>query len=396
MTKKVVKKSPIKILKKRSSKVIRRGSVKIVCRAIPTFQQAAMKMKKRQLLQRLFITFMANPTLDNPTSSDKPEDKIIINILKLYYSMSMDDINRSIRDMVDNRNMRENLSLYYHGDLSADEIIRNWGHKGLISEEKVRSEAMKGTYNIPQKIGYQLKWKDKSGHFYSNPEGQRPLDQGTSQNLYEFLIKLKAISNPQIINKIKWMYLMDIADNRPEYAAVVSYIINGGNRIDDFSKMRSKFNLIDPVTKQKYVKEKFMQDMKEYLLYKSHDPQFKAQRALENQIRKEELIKNEEFHKKRLEAYHNPKILEKKNFGSLNMDEHLSDYHIKNVHVLKDSLEKPDTYYNTDEIYGQKMNEDDNDDDDNLRRKRKMKMIAKRRPVKIIRKKKNIRKCRCN
>jgi hypothetical protein len=237
-----------------------------------------------------------------------------------------------------------------------------------------------------------------TGFYYSNPEGQRSFDYQTSHDFYNFSEKLKIIDS-QIANKIKWMYLMDIAENRPEYAAVVSYIIHGGNQTDDFSKMRSKFNHIDPVTKQQLTKEKFIQEMKEYLLYKSHDPQFKAQRALENQIRNEGLIKSEEFHKKRHELDSNQQIHEKKNVGILTPKEYLTNDKIKSIKIkdlnmLKDSYEKPDTYYNADEIYDYNMNE--NEDDDNLRRKRKMKIIAKRRPVKIIQKKKNIRKCRCN
>lgn len=353
-----------------NGKKIKRAAIKVIKRAIPSFEQMARKMGKQNLIDYISIT-----------KPDSLNNKIARKYLRILHGMSLDEIENSIKKYNNKLHMMRDIKTYYNGEKSPEDIMKKWG---ITSKSDLDTIAMQNTYDIPKEIGYQhtTKYEGKipsENLTVMEPSGQRPFSNTIHYAYLEFLRKLK--SKPEVVaNELRRMYLMNLAELRPEYAAVVSYILNGGSFHDDFSKMLSSFN--GSFGKGR-TKSEFIDKMQKYKMFKAGNPDFKLQNLKDNELSRIKKIQSNEqlimIHMK------NKALLDaKKNeYEKMNSMDKLKDDDFSVIISHKDKFH-PDTVGKADDLYerGKKIS------------KINLKQSSKKIIRKIIRKK-PVKKCRC-
>lgn len=270
-------------------KVVKRGSIKVVKRAnyIHPFTNIAKKMSKKDLIK--YISTIIN--------FGSPNYVIARDILKRLYGMSEDQINSEVVKYNKLNEMYRDAKLYYNGKITASQFLSKYGNpKGIDTKEKLDDFVKTNTFEItnsnyqkisPEKIVIERRYqpaenaiddRDKFNTFTipkrTEPSGQRQL----SLNLiYDYLRLVKDLNHKLSIGQIskskvdfeKTKYLLDLAISRPEYSAVVAYMIfnENANITDDFNTMKNQFSLLGKGTKSK-----FIELMKNYIMEKNKSP----------------------------------------------------------------------------------------------------------------------------
>jgi hypothetical protein len=346
-----------------SKKSIKRGVIKIIKRGKDlsrpeNFPELAKHMTKQQLINHISIT-----------SPDALTYKVAHKFLRLLHGMSDEDIKHAMGKIVENKKLRHDLRLYYNGDMSSNQIIDKWKEKGIQSKSDVDTLATYGTYEVFNDIDVPRTLKESYREVADvervlstgkTPAGQRTFNNNISteyfnlRRAYKSLIADHKITESEARFELQ-RYLLDLAAARPEYAALVSYLISGGNITDDFSKVLAAFNgsFGNPGKKESFIKM-----MRSYLLERSRDPRYKQKR----QALKEHLESNKKYNVMREELYNQLK---------------------SGARMLPSKYEyiNPDVVGTADDNY------------ELYRRKQKRKKIVKRKPIQKV--KRVVKRCRC-
>jgi hypothetical protein len=382
-------------------KLIKRGAIKVMKRGklLGNFIDQAKNMTKQQLIEHISL-------IQDKHKQDNPTYVIARRFLERVYGMSDEEINKAVMGIRENRYLKQDVRSYYRGDATPEEIISKWGHKGLSSKSDVDMMAMEGTYEVPGRLNNPKKIKEHYsapgigiGNIRTSPEEMGGLNMGPSdkknQNLPpqpNIVTSMKSSGQRSFVSYGHALYnkyrefdqylsnevrngrmsnsekrenlntlLLSIADERPEFAAHVSYIVNGGDIHDDFnSDIFPKYigHFGKPGTK-----ESFIRLMQLFKLNRSRNP----------------------VYRKMIEVYLNDNDMSAKRvFTETGKSPNPSGMHKYTGHY-----EKMDS-----DVVGKS--------DDNVeinRRKRRKKLLSKRyikkKPIKKIIKKKIVKKCRC-
>ena len=424
-------------------KIIKHGSVRVVKRAkyIDPFIKVARKMSKKDLIKLVATSTNFNSSLFT----------VSYDMLQKLYGMTKEKINHEVSEYHKHNDMLKDSRLYYHGKITATSFINKYGKLyGIDTKDKLDDFVKKDLFEVPDKIGYQkivpekiviekryqsienpIEDRDTHDVFTipkrSDPAGQR---QPSIILIHDYMRLLKdlnhKLSTGQIsqakVNLEKTRYLLDLAISRPEYSAIVAYMIfNKDAKItDDFDKMKNQFLLFGKGTKFK-----FIELMKNYIMEKDNSPpqsevwnrgswvingkREKLAPSYSESVNKEKLnhktklqlikieedIREKEFlnklaHSKYIELHEKhpdkyPTIESYNAQKNLLVSKHIptsrSEIDKTDSNIMKEVIGNEDTehYYNSEE-----------------RRKRRLKVI--KRPIKKLVKKpikKVIKKCRC-
>jgi hypothetical protein len=267
---------------KQRKKLIKRGSIRVTKRAtlaeIDLFKKKALKMPKQDLIEHIAMTPSGSPT-----------NRIALQILQIIHGMPDENIEKAVNKVKNIKGLKRDLRTYYHGEIPSEHISQKYG---ISDKNIIDTLAMKDTYEIRPNIGYTHASYDTGTHLkFTEPVGQKPFSNAMYHNYVNFKRDIKKYTKSQTEeDQATYMYLMDIADKHPDYAAVVSYIINGGNPSDDFDMMRNKFN-----NKKVGTKEKFIEAMKKYKFYNANNPIAKQHRTHISNMEEEYYRRNKEL-----------------------------------------------------------------------------------------------------
>lgn len=268
-------------------KVVKHGSIRVVKRAkyIDLFVKVARKMSKNDLIKLVAIS----------TDFGSPLFIISYDMLQKLHGMTKEKINHEVSEYHKRNDMLKDSRLYYHGKITATAFINKYGKLyGIDTKDKLDDFVKKDLFEVPDKIGYQKTAPEKlriekryqsienpieeydifTIPKRSDPAGQRQLSLTL---VYDYIRLLKDLNRKLSIGQIsqskvnleKTRYLLDLAAIRPEYSAVVAYMIfNKDAKItDDFDKMKNQFLLFGKGTKFK-----FIELMKNYIMEKDNSP----------------------------------------------------------------------------------------------------------------------------
>ena len=365
-------------IKRGSVKVVRKGSTKIVKRAIPTYKQIVSKMTKAEVLNDLYMV------RSQPTSERYKTD---VSELRNRFNMSNEDIIRESREVLDKKKMHKDLTLYYSTPtMTESELIQKWGSRGLETPSDVRIAAMKTSMWSDPDLYAREEYMSGPAIGHEKNLSKRPSDMQytqmdivTNSGLYKrYKREISDIADELVRNgkitlqeskNMKYAGLLDIVDQRPEYAAVVYYIMKGGNIHDKNADMKS----ISAAYRKG--KPEFIFMMNEYKLNRSRHPTYQSQRQL---LLKDSHESKQRYLEEQYQKSLNPiKSKNKNKYTDSVEEEFITDKKPMESdirHVIIDKVAK--------DLYGEGRED---------RRKRKLKVTPKRRIIK----KKIMKRCRC-
>jgi hypothetical protein len=271
-------------------KMVKRGSVRVVKRGklIGDFTDQAKHMTKRQLIDHMVM-------INKP---DNPTYIISKKFLNRIYGMTDEDIRQAMDRSKSEFGFKHDLKSYYQGKLSPEDVISKWKSKGIQTKSDVDILSTKdiydltGRFNEPKKIKEQHTFSPSTREdevaptpeisLTSKPTGQRSLAVSgygiytTYRSMRSFLEK--EVRNGKMTDELKnhylTSYLLDVAVRRPEFAAHIAYILNGGDVQADMSTILKSFTGL---------KDKFIHMIKMYKLQRSRDPEY--QRRLQEKLK---------------------------------------------------------------------------------------------------------------
>jgi len=381
-----------KIMK--GKKIIKRSTIKRVVRArIPTYDDLINKSTKKQMLLDLYM---------HRNDPDSHRYKINIKYLKLK-GMSIDNITQALKEIDEDNNLRRNLMMFYNGKIPSNAIIEKWSHKGLTSSSDVESNASKlYPYEVDisepkTRVALDRDLQGNPIRWGNLPSGQRNFNSAIAKRYRD---KFDEILNRVSLGKLtveeamkeRKNFLLDLAEDRPEYAAVISNLLRGGKYEDAIASVRSKF---EGAFGKIGTKDEFIRTMEMWKLNRSRTPEY--QKELEESRKEVAAIKEREMQehlRSKLpltQSEHEAKLQKERGEAAFN--------EIKKVAVLepkqkdrRDDLNSVQQVPHS--IYDTNMYKSDENIID--RKRRKIKIISRKNPVlhKVIRKKiKN--QCRC-
>lgn len=381
-----------KIIK--GKKIIKRSTIKRVVRArVPTYDDLITKSTKKQMLLDLYMH------RNDPNSH---RYKINIKYLRLK-GMSIDDIAQALKEIDEDNNLRRNLIMFYNGKIPSNTIIEKWGHKGLTSSSDVESTASKlRPYEVDisepkSRVVLDRDLQDNPIRWGNLPSGQRNFNSAISRRYRD---KFDEILNKVALGKLsveeamkeRKNFLLDLAEDRPEYAAVISNLLRGGKFEDAIASVRSKF---EGAFGKTGTKDDFIRTMEMWKLNRSRTPEYQREREewiKNHNIRKEKEMQEHEITKlpptqsETEERKRKEKIEEE--FKEIKEKAILESKQKDRRDDLNSVQQVPHSIYDTN-MYKSDENVID-------RKRRKVKIISRKKPIlhKVVKKK--IRKqCRC-
>jgi len=371
-------------------KIARRASTRIIRRAeVPTYKDIVKKMSntednRRKIYEDLYI---------HRNDQNNERIQINLNVLINKFGMSKSDIEKEYGKVVDEHNLHKDLRRYYSsGSIKSEDLINKWKHKGLETESDVNIAAMRiMPWESPINYDDKTKRLVPSGKMQAtnlvNRENRYYSQMNIVTNSALFKKYKSEISNPadEAVRKgkispqealaYKQEGLMDIVDRRPEYAAVIYFILKGGNphaRDIDMKTIVSQFRKGSP---------EFVYKMNNFRLQRSRgnlsDPDYQKKRIEE--LERISKMKNQSF---------DPSKRSETNPYRLPVGAEFIKVEKEKLKALKNRVKLDSDAYSlqvdpyTEDLYGHGVED---------RRKKRAKITPKRKIIK----KKIVKKCRC-
>jgi len=367
-----------KIVKKNRNKV-KRGSIRLVRRAeVPTYKELAAREKDPYKLLKDLYFYRDKPDSERYQTNIK-------NLLRL--GLTPEDIKAEFKMILNGHKIKHDLGLFYRGEKEADDLIKSWKDHGLQTESDVKVAAITqiNPWETPlNKNDYKSNLVNRENVVH------KQLDLIVNLPLYRaYLSEVVDRANRAVRNgkmsieeaiRFKKYGLLNLAEVRPEYAAVIYYMYNGGDIHD------RNINIDKIISAYRRGSAEFNFQMNEYRLNRSRgniDPEYQlARKVMFEKIhdKKEQAIRDY-FNKKEYKSKSNKyksevdgEIVRYNNKGLIVGDKDEGIYNVILNKPAKDLTSHSD-------LWGEGESE---------RRKRKM-ITPKRKLIK----KKIVKRCRC-
>jgi len=389
--------------------------------------QKIRKMNKSQIIEYL----------QYENDKNNPQYKMSRNFLKYMYRMTDAEIDNATIgkkiSKIENEKLRQDLSLYYKGALSASDVIQKWKSKGYDSEAKVFENATRGTYDIPRSIRSESELSSRTiytkenpvyaehkeylktlfglyeqkkitldeistelnkplkdikelyrkyltykniptgTHWYSEsvPAGQRSF-AAYGHNMFNKYISLRNAAMSDTTKVVDVLaFLFDVLSRHPEFAADILYIIKHGRLSDDFDEIAKKEYDANKTDNVKYLSDL----MRKYKMGMTRD-QFKGLLMKPLSI-----------------SRYDPSIMKQKDITYANKQGYIKD--IMGDHLDKYKSKPSEHTYIPSSRYDsevQKLMHERKRKSKSVKPKRK---VIKKRVIKRVIKRKPVSKCRC-